>query len=75
MRTIISIIALSIAASATPATAATAASSSTATSQAKAVKYCLAGEALTGSRLKTKECMTKAQWARRGVDIDALRRQ
>jgi hypothetical protein len=74
MRTTISIIALSIAATAGLAAPATAADT-TASAKAKEVKYCLTGEALTGSRLRSAECLTKAEWAQRGVDIDALRRQ
>lgn len=74
MRTTISIIALSIAAAgglAAPATAA----DTTASSQVKDVKYCLNSEALTGSRMRSTQCLTKAEWARRGVDIDELRRR
>jgi hypothetical protein len=32
-------------------------------------------EALTGSRMRTTQCLTKAEWAQRGVDIDELRRK
>jgi hypothetical protein len=74
MRTTISIIALSIAAAgglAAPATAA----DTTASSQVKEVKYCMTSEALTGTRLQSRECLTKAEWARRGVDVDELRRR
>lgn len=35
---------------------------------AKEKKYCLK-EALTGSRMTSQECKTKAEWAREGVDI------
>ena len=31
-------------------------------------KYCLK-EALTGSRMSSEECKTKAEWTREGVDI------
>jgi len=34
--------------------------------------YCLQLEPITGSRISTTECRTKDDWARLGVDIDAL---
>lgn len=73
MRTMISIAALSIAAAAGLASPATAADAPQ-PSQAKQIKYCMPAEALTGSRLRAAQCLTKAEWARRGVDIDELRR-
>ena len=36
----------------------------------KAKKYCVA-EAMTGTRMSTKVCKTKADWDKAGVDIDA----
>jgi hypothetical protein len=39
-------------------------------------KYCIApDETTTGTRLRIPECLTKAEWARRGVDIDELTKQ
>jgi hypothetical protein len=36
-------------------------------------KYCLVSdETATDTRIHTRECRTKADWARRGVDIDEL---
>jgi hypothetical protein len=37
----------------------------------KEKKYCLK-EALTGSRMSSQECKTKAEWAREGIDIDEV---
>jgi hypothetical protein len=74
MRTSISIIALSIAATAGFAAPA-AATDKAAPSQAREVKYCMTPEALTGSRMRTTQCLTKAEWAQRGVDVDQLYRK
>ena len=39
-------------------------------------KYCIApDETTTGTRLRVPECLTKAEWAKRGVDIDELTKQ
>ena len=35
--------------------------------------YCIK-EAMVGSRIAQKTCLTKAEWARQGVDVDELRR-
>lgn len=35
-------------------------------------KYCLTYEALTGSRIPTRECKTRAQWGAEVVDVDKL---
>jgi UrcA family protein len=36
-------------------------------------KYCLVSDGTTtDTRIHTRECRTKADWARRGVDIDEL---
>lgn len=43
----------------------------TAAAKQKEKLYCIAYEEVTGSRVASKECRTKAQWARRGVTIDA----
>ncbi len=32
--------------------------------------YCLRIEAVTGSRLETVRCWTRAEWAEQGVDVD-----
>lgn len=72
MRTI-SIIGLSIVAAAGLAAPATA-FAATPTNSAQ-VKYCIKSEPLTGSRVRTTKCLTKAEWAKRGVDIANLDRQ
>lgn len=33
-------------------------------------KYCIEDESYTGSRLYNRQCLTKAEWAKRGVDVD-----
>lgn len=33
-------------------------------------KYCIEQESYTGSRLYDRQCLTKAEWAKRGVDVD-----
>jgi hypothetical protein len=39
-------------------------------------KYCIASdETTTGTKIVTRECRTKADWAKRGVDIDELKKQ
>ena len=39
-------------------------------------KYCIApDETTTGTRLRIPECKTKAEWAKKGVDIDELTKQ
>ena len=40
-------------------------------------KYCVQSdsEAATGSRIYTRECKTKAEWAKQGVDIDEALKQ
>jgi len=39
-------------------------------------KYCIQSNSdeATGSRIYTNECRTKAEWAKRGVDIDDLQK-
>jgi len=34
--------------------------------------YCIKYENQTGSRLPAQECMTKKQWAQKGINIDEL---
>jgi hypothetical protein len=34
-------------------------------------QYCLRIEAVTGTRLETVRCWTRAEWAEQGVDVDA----
>jgi hypothetical protein len=89
MRATISIIALSVAAAlstpaaatptaaaATGATGATgAANSAAAAAHAKSVKYCMKTEPGTGSRLRETKCLTKDEWAVRGIDVDEVRRR
>jgi len=33
-------------------------------------KYCIEEESYTGSRLYNRQCLTKAEWAKHGVDVD-----
>ncbi len=33
-------------------------------------EYCMRVEAVTGTRLETIECWTRAEWAEQGVDVD-----
>ena len=33
-------------------------------------RYCMRVEAITGSRIETIECWTRAEWADQGVDVD-----
>ena len=33
-------------------------------------RYCMRVEAITGSRIETIECWTRAEWAEQGVDVD-----
>jgi hypothetical protein len=47
---------------------------STGQGQAQAVKYCVIVEPFTGSRVSKTECKTREQWAREGVDVDALKK-
>lgn len=35
-------------------------------------RYCLQYDNVVGSRLKGKECRTKAEWARRGIEVDKM---
>jgi cytochrome c5 len=40
-------------------------------------KYCIANnpDEATGSRIYTRECRTKAEWAKRGVDVAEIQQQ
>jgi hypothetical protein len=42
---------------------------------AKETKYCIQYEKSTGSRIRGSECLTKSEWAKRGVDVDNLARK
>ena len=33
-------------------------------------KYCIEQESYTGSRLYDRQCLTKAEWAKKGIDVD-----
>lgn len=33
-------------------------------------KYCIEQESYTGSRLYDRQCLTRAQWAKKGIDVD-----
>ena len=46
-----------------------------ASADAKETKYCIQYEKSTGSRIRGSECLTKAEWAKRGVDVDNLARK
>jgi len=50
---------------ATPATA-----SRPAAQNGPATVYCVQHEAETGTRIRRQECLTKKQWADRGINID-----
>ena len=40
------------------------------TAQTDEKKYCLQYDDLVGSRISKSECLTRKQWANRGVDLD-----
>ena len=66
----------SLAATDTSHSTSAAAAAATHSTPAPDRKYCIApDETTTGTRLRTPECRTKADWARRGVDIDELKKQ
>ena len=60
------ILAATIAVLAAPATASRPAQTGPAT------VYCIQYEPETGSRIARQECMTKKQWAEKGVNVDEL---
>ena len=70
------LIAIALAAAATPVSAqggaATQNRAGNAATTAKETKYCVQLEQMVGSRLNREECKTKREWAREGVDIDKL---
>ena len=68
------IAALAMALMAVPASAGTAAVKSSKAAAAKETKYCTK-EANTGTRLETKDCRTKAEWAREGINIEEFARK
>lgn len=43
--------------------------------RANATKYCIEYEQVTGSRITKSECLTKAEWAKRGIDVDEVLRR
>lgn len=49
----------------------TAAASAPAPARAEQRRYCVVDQ-ITGSRLARKQCQTRADWARDGVDVDKL---
>ena len=53
------------------------ASTTTTTTTTTDAKYCLdqSPDESTGTRIYTHECRTKSEWAKRGVDIDELKKQ
>ena len=65
---------IAIAGLAMPATAASNRTEKSA-ADAKEAKYCIQYEKSTGSRIRGSECLTKAEWAKRGVDVDNLARK
>lgn len=64
----VTLIALAMAAIAAPA-AANSAPAANKAQKASQPKYCIEYEATTGSRVRSAECLTKDEWARRGVDV------
>jgi hypothetical protein len=57
-----------MATAATPSTTVAAKANTTASTQ----KYCFQMDDVTGSRLRSTECRTKADWKQQGVDVDEL---
>ncbi|HEX6783399.1 MAG TPA: hypothetical protein VF098_01920 [Sphingomicrobium sp.] len=47
------------------------------TTPSPSAKYCISQNAdeATGTRIYSRECRTKSEWARRGVDIDEMQKQ
>jgi hypothetical protein len=43
-----------------------------ANSDPAAVKYCVETAPFTGSMISKTECKTRAEWAKKGVDVDQL---
>lgn len=66
------LLALTIAAAASPvsATSGDRSQMATAPSGTAATKYCMRLEALTGSRVEQVKCWTREDWASQGVDVD-----
>ena len=65
--------AVGIALATTPATAQVNASRANADKPAAVQnhkKYCLTYDATTGTRISKQECLTKKEWAERGIDLD-----
>jgi hypothetical protein len=80
MRIVMTMIGLGAILAAVPATAAdTSANStnakSTAAGTAKGPTYCIKNEPLSGTRMSTTACKSKAEWAREGIDVDELVKQ
>ena len=73
MRTNIALAALAVAGLSVPA-AAQGQNANQVAPKASQTKYCIEYETATGSRIRAKECLTKEQWARRGVDVDGMRK-
>jgi hypothetical protein len=66
------IVALGLFAAASPSLAAgTGPTAMPAPSDSPDALYCLRIEAVTGTRLETVRCWTRAEWAEQGVDVDA----
>lgn len=63
----ISVIAFGMIVAASPASATQTTGAPAASPDAK---YCMRVEPVTGSRLETVECWTRAEWADQGVDVD-----
>ena len=63
-------LAAAVAALASPSIAA--ARPATKKAPAKETKYCIQYEQTTGSRVRKAECLTKKEWAKRGVDLDQM---
>jgi len=81
MRTIPTLLAAGLVVSSTSAFAATKtnqdkqpAAATTAPATSADHKYCIESntDEATGSRIYTRECRTKAEWAKRGVDVDEM---
>jgi hypothetical protein len=72
MRITIVLAGMLVAAAAAPVSAAQGQAQSSA--GAKETKYCIEYEVRTGSHIRERACLTKEEWAKRGVNIDDLRK-
>jgi len=75
MVSVLTTIALSaLGATATPAPTPAAQPAPTSTAQPDNRKYCLTFEPSTESRIAKRKCLTKAQWADMGIEVEQARK-